>query len=118
MNTPLINPWFFYLTGVADSCKDCFMIFGGITVVIIVIFGFIVSVEDLASFKTLVKVFIGGAIIFTLGLLIPSQNTCYQMMAASLITPNNIESVQEGTIDLIDYIIDVSNELEEKTNKD
>ena len=54
----------------------------------------------------------------------PSEKACYQMMAASIITPNNLETVGTTAENIIDYIIESvdhlldENENENKNNND
>ena len=37
----------------------------------------------------------------------PSEDTCYKMMAASIVTPNNIETVKDEAIKTIEEIADI-----------
>lgn len=46
-----------------------------------------------------------------LAALIPESETSYEMLAASIITPNNIEIVGSNTTNLVDYIIDSVNKI-------
>lgn len=40
------------------------------------------------------------------------------MLTASLITPDNIEVVKDGTQELVDYIIDVADQITEDDDDD
>lgn len=109
---PIINPLFFYFISVTGVLR-C-LLFGGFGVAGCLIFaGFMCcidyNIEDV--FKTFKKSVIIALILGTIGVFVPSENTCYKMLAASLITPDNIEIVKDGTQDLVDYIIDVADQI-------
>lgn len=101
----IINPWLFYLIGVAENV-GCFLftlglfaiIGGAITSIIIFIDG---KIELL---KTIIKIVILGMIFTFIATLIPSREVSYQMLAASLVTKENIEYVTETGKDIVDYI--------------
>lgn len=117
---PIINPLFFYFISVTDVLRFLLLI-GGFGVAAIVVFiGFICcvdyDVEDIIKF--LKKPLIIGLIVGTIGIFVPSENTCYKMLAASLITPDNIEVVKDGTQELVDYIIDVADQITDDDDED
>lgn len=117
---PIINPLFFYFISVTDVLRLLLLI-GGFGLAAIVLFvGFICcvdyDVEDIIKF--LKKPLIIGLIVGTIGIFVPSENTCYKMLAASLITPDNIEVVKDGTQELVDYIIDVADQITEDDDDD
>lgn len=117
---PIINPLFFYFISVTDVLRFLLLI-GGFGVVVICIFvGFICCVdydveEILKFFKKPIMI---GLIVGTIGIFVPSENTCYKMLTASLITPDNIEVVKDGTQELVDYIIDVADQITEDDDDD
>jgi hypothetical protein len=115
--SPIINPLFFYFISVTNVLRFLLLI-GGFGVVIFV--GFICWVDyDAADIlKFLKKPLIIGLIVGTIGVFVPSENTCYKMLAASLITPDNIEVVKDGTQELVDYIIDVADQITEDDDDD
>ena len=53
-----------------------------------------------------------GIILFVLGVLMPSEETCYKMMISSYLTPENIDFTKNEIIELIDYIIDKVNQIQ------
>ena len=117
---PIINPLFFYFISVTDVIRLLLLIGGfGLTAIVIFV-GFICcvdyDVEDIIKF--LKKPLIIGLIVGTIGIFVPSENTCYKMLAASLITPDNIEVVKDGTQELVDYIIDVADQITEDDDDD
>lgn len=117
---PIINPLFFYFISVTDVLRFLLLI-GGFGVAAIVVFiGFICCVDYDAGdiIKFLKKPLIIGLIVGTIGIFVPSENTCYKMLAASLITPDNIEVVKDGTQELVDYIIDVADQITDDDDED
>ena len=117
---PIINPLFFYFISVTDVLRFLLLI-GGFGVVAVVLFVGVIccvdyDVEDIIKF--LKKPLIIGLIVGTIGIFVPSENTCYKMLAASLVTPDNIEVVKDGTQELVDYIIDVADQITEDDDDD
>lgn len=117
---PIINPIFFYFISVTGVLRNI-MLIGGFAIVGCIVFaGFIccidVDIEEVFNaFKKPVIIFL---IIGTLGIFVPSENTCYKMLAASLITPDNIEVVKDGTQELVNYIIDVADQITDDDEDD
>lgn len=116
---PIINPLFFYFISVTGVLRLLLLIGGFGAAGVIIFIGFICCVDyDAADmFKFLKKPLIIGLIVGTIGVFVPSENTCYKMLAASLITPDNIEVVKDGTQELVDYIIDVADQITEDDDK-
>lgn len=117
---PIINPLFFYFISVTNVLRFLLLI-GGFGVVGVALFaGFICCIDYDAEyiFKFLKKPIIIGLIIGTIGIFVPSENTCYKMLAASLITPDNIEVVKDGTQELVNYIIDVADQITDNDDDD
>lgn len=117
---PIINPLFFYFISVTDVLHFLLLIIGFGVVIICVFAGFICCVDYDAKdiLKFFKKPIIIGLIIAIIGIFIPSKNTCYKMLTASLITPDNIEVVKDGTQELVDYIIDVADQITEDDDDD
>lgn len=110
---PIINPLFFYFISVTGVLR-CLLLFGGFGVAGCLIFaGFMCCIDyDIEDvFKSFKKSVIIALILGTIGVFVPSENTCYKMLAASLITSDNIEIVKDSTQDLVDYIIDVADQI-------
>lgn len=117
---PIINPLFFYFISVTNVLRFLLLI-GGFGVVGVALFvGFVCCIdydaEDILKF--LKKPIIIGLIVGTIGIFVPSENTCYKMLAASLITPDNIEVVKDGTQELVNYIIDVADQITDDDDDD
>lgn len=119
---PIINPLWFYLIGISENIVFTFWIVGGLLLTAGVIIGIILLCEgwDMPEnvVKTLLKLFkktvIIGGLLITVGNLIPSKDTCYKMMTAALVTPNNITAVGEAATDVVDYIVDSVDQLLDK----
>ena len=119
---PIINPLWFYLIGISENVACTFWIVGGLLITVGVIIGIILLCEGWGMDENIVKkllkaikkaVFIGGLLV-TIGNLTPSKDTCYKMMTAALVTPNNITAVGEAATDVVDYIVDSVDQLLEK----
>ena len=116
---PIINPLWFYLIGISENVACTFWIVGGLLITAGVIIGIVLLCEgwDMNEdiVKKLLKVFkkavIIGGLLVTVGNLTPSQDTCYKMMTAALVTPNNITAVGEAATDVVDYIVDSVDKL-------
>lgn len=105
MDTPIINPVWFYLADIIPTLGVALRILGACAIA----FGFTVfTIEDFAKecvsrFK---KFVISGAIIMLVGLLLPSKDACYQMVAAKAITPSNIKTVTDYVNDTATNVSD------------
>lgn len=120
---PIINPLFFYFISVTNILRSLLLIggFGVVGVVgvaLFVGFGCSIDYDAVDIFKFLKKPIIIGLIVGTIGIFVPSENTCYKMLAASLITPDNIEVVKDGTQELVNYIIDVADQITDDDEDD
>lgn len=122
---PIISPWLFYLAGTADMLKLILFICGVATCFMAGFF-FLLGLDDADYrdekpghyFKRVYsKIMLFGAIATLIATFTPSENTCYRMMAASVVTPDNIEAVKDGTEDLIQYIVDTANQITEEKKK-
>lgn len=118
--TPIINPWFIYLAGACDDIREIvvFLIFVGlITCICISVVYFISYLDDelvslrttysLAILKKFVTVIVVTSLLYGV---IPTSNTCYQMMLASQITDTNIQKAEDVIKNSVDYIFEKINE--------
>ena len=119
--TPIINPMWFYLADVIEDVElvSCAIaIFSSGILIVLLICGVIdcFPIEKyVKNFKQLFIIFIVSTILTTL---CPAKDTCYQMMAMSIITPNNITAVGETAADVIDYVVEsIDTLLENKEEK-
>ena len=116
---PIINPLWFYLIGISENVACTFWIVGGLLITIGIIIGIVLLCEGWGMNEDMVKkilkvfkkaVIIGGLLV-TVSNLTPSKDTCYKMMTAALVTPNNITAVGEAATDVVDYIVDSVDKL-------
>lgn len=120
MDNPIINPIWFYLVDVIPRF-GAFLCFFGVGLGAI---GLIVLSQDDKNSKNISifkKCLISGIIAFIIGVLCPTGDACYQMIAAKMITPNNIkivtdyvgdtatnvsDNLTEAIKDIMDYSVD------------
>jgi hypothetical protein len=115
--TPIVNPWWFYLFDIVENIDiACFLILS--------IWGagwFVYALNSLAfngEKPKLIKTTIVIIIIFGLiSIITPSKETCYQMAAATLVTPDNISVVGETTKNAIDYIVESVDKVLDEENE-
>ena len=103
----IINPWLFYLIGVAENVGAFTAFVGVILIIISIVIAIITYVENglkHKNIKFLTKTTVIGFIFILISMLTPSKQVSYQMLAASLATRENIEYVAETGKDLVDYI--------------
>lgn len=48
---------------------------------------------------------------------VPSETTCYKMMAAQVVTPNNISTVGKTGEDIINYIVESVKEITDSNDE-
>ena len=117
----IINPIWFYLADVAVSLGETllgFAIVGTMAIIIIFVCYFLGADVSEKLLKIAKKLIPACAISFIIASLIPAKETCYQMMAASLITKENIEYVGETGKDIVDYIVDSIDTLLEESEEE
>lgn len=96
MDNPIVNPIWFYF---ADTIPNVRYILIAVSVAL-----FIISIGQIDNNKVFRKFIIGGFLSLIVGALIPSQETLYKIVAAKMITPNNIKVVN-------DYINDTATDI-------
>lgn len=97
--TPIINPMLFYFIGVGTHIQT-------ILIITAALFGLLFAGWALAEMKIYKKFLIPCIICAVAAALIPSKETCYTMMAATIITPDNLTTVTDSGKDLVDYVVD------------
>ena len=121
---PIINPLWFYLIGISNNLSGVGFTLGflGILATVIMVIAYAMEHdmshpnEKLISFfkKNSKRCFIIGLIGILISTFTPSEKTCYQMMAASIVTPDNVETVIDTTKDGVEWLIDTITEASEK----
>ena len=118
--TPIINPWFIYIACTCDEIRKIVgLLFwvGFIPCICIAVIYFISYIDDeLVSLRTvdslaILKKFVTVTVVASLLYgVIPTSNTCYQMMIASQITDTNIQKAEDVIKNSVDYIFEKINE--------
>ena len=121
---PIISPLWFYLLGISEGLVGVTTALGTLLIIAAVIMVVMYAVEQdcsrpnekLSSFfkRNSKRSFIIGLVCLILAIFTPSEKTCYQMMAASIVTPDNIETVIDTTKDGVEWLIDTITEASEK----
>lgn len=107
---PIVNPIYFYLANVGDTVQ----ILAGIVMAIttFIMFCLLVDIwtdenlgkESQKKTRALKKLAVICIVSTALKIFVPSSQTVYQMIAASVITPDNINMTQENIVDFINNI--------------
>ena len=119
---PIISPIWFYLVNLASKVGDFAMalIIGGVILTaILAVFLLVVETEgDFESEEERRRLYgylkKGIITIIAAGVLycaVPSETTCYKMMAAQVVTPDNIATVGKTGEDIINYIVESVKEI-------
>lgn len=119
---PVISPIWFYLVNLASKVGDFAMalIIGGIILAgILTLMIIIIETEgDFESekerrrwYSCLKKIVITVIAVGVLYCVAPSETTCYEMMAAQVVTPDNIATVGKTGEDIINYIVESVKEI-------
>lgn len=126
MSDPIISPWFFYFIDIAQALDNFFCALlgcsGFISITCGVAWGSLTMDSDLADryreekdrwfrrMKISVACTVGLALIT---IAIPSSETLYKMLVASMVTPDNIQIVQDN---VVKFISDVADAVMKKGN--
>lgn len=107
MNTPIISPWFFYFAGIANALGT-FLIVSGLIAILLSIIILCISLNDNETdfVKKSIRGIIISAVIIILGILCPSEDTCYKMALAKFATPQNTQTVTEYVGDTASNVSD------------
>lgn len=113
---PIIPPSWIYLIHVANTIYDLsiFVLMVSIVILLLLGIGFAMDPPDSEKIKKYVikalKICAVTIIVSVLVLvLVPDKKTMYAMIAASMITPDNISGVEEHVIDIITNIANAVN---------
>ena len=100
VGNPIVNPIWFYLADTIPNIRYVFIAVGFCL--------FILSIGQIDNNKVFRKIVVSGFLALVVGAIIPSQETLYKMVAAKMITPNNIQTVSDY---VNDTATNVSNNL-------
>ena len=130
---PIINPWIMYVIGLINNINifflTIFIILSSIFIILIfvVIITFVehYTMDEIDSFledyhdfiKWFKRCCVTLIIIVTVLILMPSEKTLYSMIILDNVTPNNIETVGNTGKDVVDYIFDKIDQMNEEENE-
>lgn len=98
MDSPIVNPIWFYLADTIPNIRYVFIAVGFCL--------FILSIGQIDNNKVFRKIVVSGFLALVVGVIIPSQETLYKMVAAKMITPNNIQTVSDYVSDTATNVSD------------
>ena len=98
MDNPIVNPIWFYLADTIPNIRSVFIAVGFCL--------FILSIGQIDNNKVFRKIVVSGFLALVVGAIIPSQETLYKMVAAKMITPNNIQTVSDYVNDTATNVSD------------
>lgn len=116
----IINPWVFYLLGLADSTMMACIIFLAVFAIAFGSYLLIWTIDCIGDdrYPTPMQIIKKWKIplILSVAFLVfmPSTDTIYKMMIASQVTTENIGTAKETIQDVADYIVDAVKEIKEK----
>lgn len=130
---PIINPWIMYVIGLIYNINFVFLTIFIIllSIFILILFGIIVTFVDnytideidsfLDDYHDFIKWFKRGCVALVITgivlILMPSEKTLYSMVVLDNVTPNNIETVGNTGKDVVDYIFDKIDQMNEEENE-
>lgn len=114
----IISPWVFYWISVSDVVSRLMWV--GVSAGLIVLIFSSCYDDDGKSICGQQKHMVRKVGIFLTSLcligavFIPSEDTCYKMLAADMFTQDNINNATEYVTDVIDYAVDKVKEMDRK----
>ena len=125
---PIINPWIMYVIGLANNISLIFtavIVFLFVAIIIAAALGFFQFIENydnfdefLEEYHTAVKWFKKGCVSLIIAgivmIFIPSEKTLYSMVVLENVTPNNIEIAGNTGKDVIDYLFDKIDQMNDE----
>lgn len=105
---PIISPWWFYLVGIVGyvgmALKIGALALGSLAVIVIL------DCDEESTKKLCIWTGVIAIVMLLLSAFIPDRQTAYTMLAASVITPDNIQAVQGN---IADFIMNVAKSMQE-----
>lgn len=121
----IISPWVFYWIGVLDTFKVVALIIAVITVIGVIVMGLWMGLDisfdngvDSDMAKLWIKLAIVSFVASMICAVLPSESTCYKMLAANMFTEKNVTAATEYVTDVIDYAVDKVKELSPTTENE
>lgn len=115
--TYYINPIWFYLMNVSEGMKIFLCGLGFVSLVITAFAIMIWTIErdvDITNleenekkiFKLFKNIIIASIISLFIGIIVPTKETCIEMMIAGQVTHENVTATKEEIYEIVDYITD------------
>lgn len=105
---PIISPWWFYLVGIVGyvgmALKIGALALGSLAVIVVL------DCDEESTKKLCIWTGVIAIVMLLLSAFIPDRQTAYTMLAASVITPDNIQAVQGN---IVDFIANVAKSMQE-----
>lgn len=105
---PIISPWWFYLVGIVGyvgmALKIGALALGSLAVIVIL------DCDKESTKKLCIWTGVVALVMLLLSAFIPDRQTAYTMLAASVITPDNIQAVQGN---IADFIMNIAKSMQE-----
>lgn len=125
---PIINPWIMYVIGLANNVNYVLItiiIILFTAIIVVTALGIVQFVENydnfdefLEEYHTAVKWFKRGFITLIVAgvvmIFMPSEKTLYSMVVLENVTPNNIEIAGNTGKDVIDYLFDKIDQMNDE----
>ncbi len=113
----IISPWVFYWISISNAVSAVAFLCAIATVLGTILFGGMAfdsrDAREHSNTVKWAKRFATGLVVsIALCVLIPSEETCYKMLAADMFTQDNINSATKYVTDVIDYAVDKVKELQ------
>ena len=111
----IVNPWLIYLVGTLNVINAVLIITIGLSIIFL---GFSVGDEDSIDkkyIKRAVAVMLVSTLLF---ILVPNSNTGYKMLAASIVTKQNIDGATEYSQKQLDVIIEKVSKINQHGSDD
>ena len=119
----IISPWVFYWISVSNAVRAVAFLCAITTVLGTFLFGGMAfdnsNAREHSNTVKWAKRFATGLVVsIALCVLIPSEETCYKMLAANMFTEKNVTAATEYVTDVIDYAVDKVKELNPTTENE
>ena len=125
MDTPIISPWIFWLIDIGATIKSIAFVS---TIFICIAFTITVAIyfatmdeyskeEHRNAIKFMRATCLAMLVAGSVCIMVPSQQTCYQMLVASYVTPANINKAGETADVLLDKLCDKIVNMSDKMDR-
>lgn len=116
MNEPLINPWMFYMVDVLDTFRQVIGAIAIIGVGVIATWTIVGTMECgfkemLSTIRKYKRFVICICIAGLLTVFIPAQDTIHKMIAATYVTQENINTVEDRIDKIADRLVEKINQV-------